>query len=119
MNNAKWVIILLRVSIASVFLYAAVASLVTPENWIGYFPNFLRDLFPTTLLLIGFSIYEILLCVWLLIPWKTFYAAGLASATLAGIIITNIGLFDIVFRDLAILGAALALAVAYFPKRIK
>lgn len=117
MHNQKWVDLLLRLSIASVFFYAAVASTLEPENWIGFLPEFLRHIFPTTLLLIGFSGYEVLLGIWLLIPWQTFFAASIAAATLLAIIMTNIGAIDIVFRDIAIFGAALALATAHFPEK--
>jgi hypothetical protein len=117
MRNEKWALIFLRLSIASVFLYAAIASTLEPNNWIGFLPQILRNMFPATKLLIGFSIYETFLGVWLISSWKIFFAACLAIMTLSGIIITNIGAIDIVFRDLPIIGAAFALALAYFPEK--
>ena len=101
---------LLRVGLAIVFLYAAVASFIEPDAWIGYLPIFLRHIFPASILLGGFSIYEILLSLWLLSGKKTLYAASLSAITLIGIIFANIGALDIIFRDFAILFSALALA---------
>lgn len=101
---------LLRAGLASVFLYAAVAAFIEPDAWIGYLPVFLRHMFPANLLLAGFSTYQILLSLWLLSGKKTFYVALLSALTLVGIIVANIGALDIVFRDFAILFAALALA---------
>lgn len=102
---------LLRSGIASVFLYAAVASFLEPQNWIGYLPQFLRSIFPANILLITFSTYEIILSIWILWGYKVFYSSLIAALTLIGIIITNLGALDITFRDVAILFAAVALAI--------
>ncbi|MBU6141740.1 hypothetical protein KGO95_01295 [Patescibacteria group bacterium] len=101
---------LLRIGLASVFLYAAVASFIEPDAWIGYLPVFLRHIFPANLLLAGFSTYQIVLSLWLLTGKRAFYAALLSALTLVGIIVANIGALDIIFRDFAILFASLALA---------
>lgn len=110
MKNQKAVFLLLRLSIASVFLYAAIASFIEPENWIGYFPVFLRNLLPEKILLTMFSSYEILLSLWILSGWKSFWSAILSALTLVGIIAFNISQLDIIFRDLTIIFASLALA---------
>jgi len=104
-------ITLLRIGIAIVFFYAAIASFIMPLNWIGYFPTFIRGHIPDSMLLNLFSIFELTLGVWILSGWKTFYAGLASAATLLGIIVFNYFLFDIVFRDIAILFASLALAV--------
>ena len=101
----------LRTGLAVVFLYAAIASLLTPENWVGYFPVWLSAVIPVQLLLIAFSLYELLLGLWLLSGKKPFPAAVMTSLTLFAITATNLALLDIVFRDVAILFSALALAV--------
>lgn len=116
MNQKAFAFFLLRSAIASVFVYAAISSFVTPDNWIGYFPLFLRHLIPQSLLLTFFSIYELILAVWLLTGKLTFFAALLAAVTLSGIIVFNIDQLDIVFRDLAIILAALSLATFTYKK---
>lgn len=114
MNKKVFANFLLRLAIASVFAYAAIASFIAPLNWIGYFPVFLRDIVPQQILLNGFSLYELVLSLWLLSGKKTFYAAVIATITLVGIIIANIGLTDILFRDFAIILAAASLAVSEY-----
>src|SRR5579863_2998872 len=116
MNQKTLAFSLLRCAIASVFAYAAIASFITPDNWIGYFPLFLRHIIPQSLLLTGFSVYELTLAVWLLTGKFTFFAAILAAVTLSGIIIFNIDQLDIVFRDFTIILAALSLAVFTYKK---
>jgi uncharacterized membrane protein YphA (DoxX/SURF4 family) len=111
MSHPKLVLLLLRMSIASVFLYAAVAATLQPYNWIGYIPQQAKALLPTQTLLGGFSLFQLVLCLWLLSGWKTLYAASLAALTLLGIIAANFSQVDILFRDFAIFFAAVALAV--------
>ena len=111
MKNEQFISFLLRAGLAVVFLYAAVASFLDPNSWIGFLPQFLRNIVPANILLILFSIYEIILGLWLLSGKKIYPAAILAIITMASIVIFNMGALDIVFRDVAILFAALALAV--------
>ena len=77
------------------------------------FPGFLRDLFPgnATLLLYGFGITEIIIALWILIGRNAFIPSILASLYLSAIVIFNIALLDIVFRDISILAMTLALLV--------
>lgn len=120
MENPKIVHLLLRFSIASVFLYAAVAATLEPFNWIGFIPQVFTTIAPASLLLVGFSLYQLILAVWILSGWKAFYASLLAAVTLVGIITANWGDIDILFRDFAIFFAAFALAVGSFsPKKRK
>jgi len=100
----------LRVGLAIVFLYAAVSSFISPNEWIGYLPGFLRDILPVTVTLGIFSIIELLLAAWLLSGVYVRFAAVVAAAMLLGIIVSNISLLPISFRDIGLLFAALALA---------
>ncbi len=99
---------LLRVALAIPFLYAAIASFLQPEAWVGFFPPWLLFI-PGSVLLTIFSLYELALAFWLLSGKQAYYAALLAALSLAGIIVFNLGALDIVFRDLGLLFAALAL----------
>lgn len=100
----------LRVGLATVFLYAAIASFLTPTSWIGFFPGFIPD-GVLLVLLILFSLFEIVLALWLLSNRRPHTAAIVSSVTMILIIIFNLSLLDIVFRDIAILLASLALFV--------
>ena len=111
MKRKELVNLLLRIGLAGVFLYAAVSGTLYPDNWIGYLPEFLKHIIPAKTLLNLFDIYEIILSLWLLSGWKTFYSAVLSALTLFGIIVTSLGVLDITFRDFGLFFAALALAV--------
>lgn len=120
MSTAKLVSLFLRLSIASVFLYAAVGATLQPYNWIGFLPQFATNIIPASVLLPLFSLYQLILAIWVLTGWKTFYAGLLACVTLLGIIVANWGDVDVLFRDFAIFFAALALAAEYYsPKKKK
>ena len=97
---------LLRIGLAFVFFYAAISSLLFPENWIGFFPSFLK----LNWILFLFSVYEILLGLWLLSNKYVFYASIISALTLFFIVAFNLTLFDLVFRDVAIFFMAVALA---------
>lgn len=101
--------IILRTALAFVFLYAAISSFVSPNDWIGYMPKFMRGIVPDGLLLGGFSVFEIVLSVWLLLGLYAKYAALLAAAMLGGIVVLNPALLPITFRDVGLFIAALAL----------
>jgi hypothetical protein len=116
MQNLKLVNLLLRISIASVFLYASVAAFLQPEIWIYYFPQFLRDIIPHAFLLNGFAIYQIILSIWILSGWRAFHGSALASLTFLAIIAANFTYLDVLFRDFAIFFASLALLVGSSKK---
>lgn len=105
--------LLLRWGLAFVFFYAAVASLSSPQEWIGYFPPFLIRLASGILsaksLLALFSVYQMILAVFLFIGRKLIPVSLLATVSLAGIAVFNLGQLDIVFRDIGLMMAALAL----------
>lgn len=100
---------ILRIALAFVFLYAALSSFASPNDWIGYMPRFMRGIVPDQLLLAGFSVFEIVLSGWLLSGLYVRYAALLAAAMLAGIVALNPALLPITFRDIGLFIAALAL----------
>ncbi len=99
----------LRLGIGTVFLYAALSALLQPSLWLGYLPTLLQRGSVGTILLFLFALYQVLLSLWLFSPWKTNKAALVAALTLLVIIIVNISLLDIIFRDLAIFFSSLAL----------
>lgn len=103
--------VLLRVGLAVVLLYAAVASTLDPDEWKGFLPVLLTDIADANMLLAAFSIYELLLAVWLLSGVCVRYAAMLCAVTLAGIVVSNVSLFAISFRDIGLMFAAVALAL--------
>lgn len=102
--------LLLRLGLATVFLYAAIAGTLNPREWIGYLPPLLTDRFDAELLLKFFSIYELALALLLLSGLYVRYVGLLCALTLVGIVVSNVGLLAISFRDIGLAFAALALA---------
>ncbi len=99
----------LRLGIGTVFLYAAFSAFLQPSLWVGFLPRWLTAFLNENILLFLFALYQITLSLWLFSSWKTDKAALVAALTLLVIIIVNISLLDIVFRDLAIFFSSLAL----------
>lgn len=101
---------LLRIGLATMFLYAAIDSFIHPSDWVGFLPSFVIAMFDAELLLKIFSVFEIALAAWLLSGVYTRYAALLAAAMLIGITVSNFSLLAISFRDIGLACGALALA---------
>lgn len=98
-----------RLGLAFVFLYAGIASFLDPGIWSGFVPEFVSAIMPVETFLSIFAVFEILLGV-VLLSGKALRLAGLAAAaTLAGVMVFNLSAWDIVFRDLGLALAALAL----------
>jgi uncharacterized membrane protein YphA (DoxX/SURF4 family) len=108
--------LLLRVALAFVFSFAAVSSLLSPNDWIGYLPKAATQFVSGDILLKVMSVYELALAAWLLSGKQTHFAALLSAATLAGITAANISLIAISFRDIGLIFAALALAALSFAQ---
>ena len=110
-NKVNLAKLMLRFGLVAVFAYAAIASFASPNDWIGYLPKFATGLLPAPMLLKIFSVYELVLALWL-VSGKYMRYAGIAAAfTMVGIIISDAALFAITFRDVAIGTGALALAI--------
>lgn len=116
MRHERLVSFLLRFGLAAVFLYAAVAAAVNPANWLGFVPGPLHDLGVAELFLYGWSAFQMLLALWLLSGRRADLAGLLAAASMLGVIVPNLALLDIVFRDAAILCSALALAALHWKR---
>ncbi len=109
--------LLLRLGVAFAFLYPPINAFIDPYAWVGYFPSFVRDLGPEMVLLHIFGAIEIVIGLWILSGKRLFYPSLVASGMLALIVILNLGDFQVLFRDVPIALAALALAVLNRPER--
>lgn len=118
MKNERLISFLLRSGLAIVFLYASVDSFSDASSWIGFVPQWVQTIIPGMLFLTLFAVLEMILAVWLLSGKKPFVAAMISNAILLLIIVANVAVLDILFRDIAILFASLALtALSYEPKK--
>jgi len=118
MTNKKTISLILRLGLAFAFIYPAVAAFFDPFSWIGYFPQFVKEVVPNeTLLLSSFGLVEIVIGVWILSGKYIFYPSVLAAAILLSIIVFNWSQLDVIFRDISILAIALALVITSSPFR--
>ncbi len=109
-ENFAWALI--RIGVAFSFIYAAIAGFVEPDAWIGYFPPFAQNIFTNSNLLLDiFGVVQIVIALWILSNKKIFLPSLAATFLLLGIIVFNWGAMDIMFRDVSIMFAALALVV--------
>src|SRR3989344_5428817 len=103
--------LVLRAGVAFAFLYPPINALWNPESWLGYFPSWAFGYVPDLVLLHSFGALEIVLALWILSGWRIFWPSLTAFAMLAGIVIVDYYNFEILFRDVSIAAAALALAL--------
>ncbi len=109
---------LLRIAAAIAFVYPPLHAISNPDSWIGYFPPFLLNSgISPEVLLHSFGVIEIVIAVWILSGWHIEWPATLAACMLAGIVAFNGAQFEILFRDLSIALACLALADDAWSKR--
>jgi len=113
MQRNRTISLLLQVGLAITLVYAAVAGFFEPNNWIGFLPNFLRDLVPVSdkLLLTLVGSAQIIVSIPLVVQKKPFYPAIAAAIFFGAVVVLNFGALDIVFRDIGLFFAAVALAV--------
>lgn len=100
---------LIRMGLIFVFCYAAISMSLNPAPYVHYLPPFVRGIFPPELTLHAFSIYEIILSLWLFSGKKSLYAAIFAFMTIFSLTAVNGESFTVVFRNVAIIFSTLAL----------
>ena len=114
MNNPK-ALLILRLGLAFVFLYASISSFLFPQNWVWFIPDWITKIIPAEPMLMAHASFELVLGIWLIYGRKLFYAACIAALDLTAIMLPNIGIFDTVFRDVGLLTSAIALALLTRP----
>ncbi len=112
--------LLLRIALALAFLYPPISALSDPYSWIGYFPSFLTDLAGSNavLMLHAFGVVEAAIALWILFGKRIFIPSSIAALMLLAIIAFNFPQFPILFRDVSIALAALALAWMHRPQSL-
>ncbi len=119
MNNnpeeTKIVWFLLRFGVAFTFLFASISAFVNPDPWLSYFPSFMRDMVPDSLLLFSWGIGEQIIGLWLLSGYRIFIPSVAASGLLLGIFIFDFHSLNITFRNVSILSTSIALAIMSNP----
>lgn len=105
--------LLLRAGISFSFLYPAIAALSDPDSWLGYFPSFIPA---NELMLHTFGALEVALALWILFGKRPYIPSFIAAGILIAIVVLNGNQFDILFRDVSLALAALALGVLHLKR---
>lgn len=111
--HAWWADLALRIGVAFAFLYPPINALSNPESWIAYFPPFTRGYVPDEVLLHSFGALEVVIALWILSGKRIFWPSCAAAALLIAIAVFSFYNFEVVFRDLSIAAAAIALALMH------
>lgn len=99
---------LLRAGLAFTFAYAGLASLMDPDAWIGYVPDFVENFLSRETFLLLHGVFELLLALAILIKFKPRYTFALASLDILGILFFS-GIDAVTFRDVGLFFTAFAL----------
>ena len=116
-NKLPLISFLLRAGLSIVLLYSAISALLNPLAWIGFVPSFIDNILGANNFLFIHSTFNIILGFWLLSNKKVFYASIITALFMFSIILFNFGALDIIFRDIAIIFMALALAVLSYREK--
>ena len=100
---------ILRISLAFAFAFPAINAIFDPDSWIGYFPSFMQGIVDPILLLHSFGALEVVLALWVLSGWKVQIPAAIMALMLLAIVMFNLEQFQVLFRDLSVMGLAVAL----------
>lgn len=108
--------LLLRIGVAFAFLYPPFNALSNPDSWIGYFPPFIHGIggMSDIFLLHVFGVIEVIIALWILSGKYIVIPSVLASVILLSIVGFNYFNFEVLFRDVSIAAASLALAVTSY-----
>lgn len=107
---------LVRAGVAFALLYPSIAAFSDPIAWAGYFPAFVHQLpVDINLLLYAFGALEIVLALWLLSGRSIRFPAFLSALIILVIVLMNANDFGVLFRDVSIAFAALALCFLPTP----
>lgn len=107
--NFKLASFFIRLGLAISLFYAALATMINPNDWVSFLPAWVIDSGLGQAFLVFFAIFEFLLGLWLLSNRYIVYASLLTALFLAVIIMINITALNLLFRDIPIMLSALSL----------
>jgi len=104
-------VLILRIGLAAVLLYAAIDAFREPAAWVSFVPKFSTHFVNAKTSLDILSMVQIVIAGALLLGKYVRYAAGMAALLLAGILVFNLNALYETFRDFGLLSMALALVL--------
>ena len=115
----KGKVYVLQIAIAFVFLWFGVEKLIAPDTWVYWVPELLTTytkINPAQFMLVNGGI-EVFLGIWLLLPWKTHWAAWLTALYFIPILLMT-GFSGVGIRDIGLFLSTVALALLAMPANI-
>ena len=103
--------LLLRIALAFAFLYVAYGFWTHLSTWVGYLPAFVKGFgLAENVLIMLLAGFHLIIGLWILSGWKIFLSSLIAAAFLGAVVYFNQNQLNILFRDISLALAALALA---------
>ena len=101
---------ILRVGVAVTFLWIGLLIFKDPVSWTGYIGDWAQDLMvlDAVAVMTLTGIFDMIIGLWLLLDYKVWIPASLATLHLASVIVVS-GINSITVRDIGLLAASLAL----------
>lgn len=111
---------IVRVGMGITFLWIGILILRDPAGWGGFLQPWALKLLimPVEQIMMTTAVLDIILGLLFLVDTWTFLAAFIASAHLIVVLITT-GINEVTVRDIGLLGATIALAIASWPGQLK
>lgn len=101
---------ILQFGIAFVFIYAAIQIFLNPQGFVHYTPEIIFDFVSVNTFMYTFATLEILLSIWIISGKKMMYPSLITAGIMALVVLFNLDMFIVLFRNVAIMCGALALA---------
>src|SRR3989344_4585475 len=108
--------LLLRVAVAFPMIWAGVSQITNSASWIGFVPMWLATLVDPEAFLRVHSVFNLIVGAGILLGFWRIIFSGLATASLAGIVIFY-GVDDVTFRDVGLAIVALVLFLRALKRR--
>jgi len=104
-------LLLLRIALAFAFFYPAYGFWTAPNDWIGYIPSLVRNIgLSQSVLIMAVAGVHLIIALWILSGWRIFIPSVAAAVFLFSVVYFNRNQLDVLFRDISLALAALALA---------
>ena len=117
-NNHSYAFHIIRVGLATTFLWIGVIIFRDPAGWGGFLAPWAQDLLsvPPADFMLGVAVFDIVVGGLLLVGVWIWIASLLAALHLAGVLLVS-GIDAVTVRDIGLLAAALALAIETWPEK--
>lgn len=108
---------ILRLSLGFAFIYAAISHYFAPDSWLQFYPELMQEIASENWYIWTTSLGELAFGLAIISGRFTHYLAILSALALSAILVFNLDQMFILFRDVSLIGASIALAVLHKSER--